>query len=91
MPTHLHRALLLIVVSCVFPRLAFAIVAGDDRKSIVISRTALPPVIDGRIEIGEWAGATLVNDFHQVRPNDGDTPSESTTVHISYDNDFSCC
>jgi hypothetical protein len=88
MSTFHYRTYLPVILACAFPVLAFATTGSGDRKSFVITRTDTPPVIDGRIEYLEWAGATIVSDFHQTVPVDGATPSESTTVQISYDDEF---
>ena len=88
MSNYQYRTFLPVILACSFPVLAFAIPGNSDRKSFVIKRTAVPPVIDGHIDYLEWEGATTVDDFHQTVPVDGGAPTESTTVHISYDDEF---
>jgi hypothetical protein len=67
---------------------ACAAAAGDaPRKEITAPRLAAPPVIDGRVDEPLWAEAALIDDFTQIRPRDGDPPSERTEVLVAYDAD----
>ena len=56
-------------------------------KSVRMVRTAAPPVIDGRLDDPVWAGAAVVDDFHQSRPVLGEEPSERTEIYLLYDDD----
>ncbi len=56
-------------------------------KSIHIARASQPPVIDGVLNEAEWAGATLVEDFHQIEPIEFAQPSERTRVYVMVDED----
>jgi len=67
---------------------AFAVLDADARKSFIIARTSSPPVIDGRLDDDVWRNAAVVDDFHQVLPDDGSAPTEATTVRVLYDDDF---
>jgi len=43
------------------------------------------PMIDGRIDAGEWAEAPRLSLSFQVLPGDNASPSEETTVLVAYD------
>ena len=83
------RTILPVLLTCCFPALVLGTTTtSGERKSFVITRTAVPPVIDGHIDDQEWAGATVVKDFHQTAPTDGGVPTEPTIVQVSYDDEF---
>lgn len=52
-----------------------------------ITRTAVPPTIDGVMGVEEWAGALVIDDFRQVDPVEGGPPSEHTEVRLTFDAD----
>jgi len=58
----------------------------SETKSISIGRGAAP-VLDGRLDEAEWQNATLIEDFHQVEPNEYESPSERTIAWVYYDDD----
>ena len=57
--------------------------SGD--KSVRIVRTGTPPVIDGVLDEGVWVQAGVLEDFHEVSPNEYDEPSQETLVYLLYD------
>ncbi len=57
-------------------------------KNMAALRTDTPPVIDGILDEAIWSKATPVDDFHQIKPGNGDSPSEKTVVKMLYDEDF---
>lgn len=59
-----------------------------ERKSIPITRTLSPPVIDGQLGDEAWQHAARIDDFHQIEPTDGGPPSESMIVWVTYDDDY---
>jgi hypothetical protein len=61
---------------------------NDAPKSFSISRTDTAPVIDGNLNDDVWKYATVVDDFHMTRPTDGATPTESTIVRVTFDDEF---
>jgi hypothetical protein len=65
-----------------------AYLQNDERKSFDISRTDTAPIIDGKLDDEMWKYATAVDDFHMTSPTDGATPTESTTVRVTYDDEF---
>jgi hypothetical protein len=58
-----------------------------EEKSVRIQRAAEPPVIDGELNEEIWVRAPLVDDFHQVTPEEFAEPSERTEVYVLYDRD----
>ncbi len=81
-----------ILVACLFLMLATqagAVYTQDgERKSFDISRTDTAPVIDGKLNDDVWKYATAINDFHMTSPTDGATPTESTVVWVTFDDEF---
>jgi hypothetical protein len=61
--------------------------ADPGGKTVRIVRTATPPVIDGRLDDGEWVNAALVDDLHQVTPIEYAEPYERTEIYLLYDDD----
>jgi Domain of unknown function (DUF5916)/Carbohydrate family 9 binding domain-like len=61
--------------------------ASADTKSVRIVRATGVPVIDGHIDPDEWAGATLIEDLHQIQPNEFAKPSQRTQIYLLYDKD----
>ncbi len=88
MKTRAYRYLLLAVLASMIPTLSLAITDSVDRKSFKISRTTTPPVIDGCLDDSAWTSAVLIDDFHQIDPIDGATPTESMIVRVTYDDDY---
>tara|TARA_R110000772_G_scaffold62648_6_gene140769 strand:+ start:94 stop:2286 length:2193 start_codon:yes stop_codon:yes gene_type:complete len=56
-------------------------------KSVVISHTETPPLIDGIIDDEVWTNATFIDDLHQVNPVEYAAPSEPTEIYMLYDAD----
>ena len=85
-----HRTAFQIFVglSMLFCASAMAITEKNARKSFVISRTDIAPVIDGRLDEEVWKSAAVIDDFHQTVPTDGGPPTERTVVRVMYDDDF---
>jgi hypothetical protein len=61
--------------------------ADADLPAVRITRTAAPPLIDGRLDDAAWAGAAVITDFHQSRPLDHGSPTERTEIRLMYDDD----
>ena len=55
------------------------------RPHIAATRTAQPPVIDGRLGDPAWAAAVPSDAFVQHFPDEGAPPSERTSVRVLYD------
>ena len=58
-----------------------------ERKSFRIFRAESAPTIDGNLNDDAWKSAARIDDFHQTTPTEGGTPSESTIVWVTYDDD----
>jgi len=57
-------------------------------KSVTIHRPPGPkPVIDGRMNPGEWEGATLIEDLHLTQPTEFAQPSQKTQIYLLFDSD----
>ncbi len=58
---------------------------GNSSKVIHAVRIEGPIVLDGLLHDWRWQAATPVEDFTQFYPNEGDAPTERTSVRILYD------
>ena len=54
-------------------------------KSFRAVRTATAPVIDGRLDEEVWGLADVVEDFHEITPDEYEEPSQRTQVFVLYD------
>lgn len=54
-------------------------------KSVQIVRADSAPVIDGILDEAAWNLAGMVDDFHQIDPNEYDEPTQVTRVYLLYD------
>ena len=55
------------------------------RPHVAATRTAQPPVIDGRLDDPVWAAAVPSDTFVQHYPDEGAPPSERTSIRVLYD------
>ena len=60
--------------------------SADKSTTIVFVEQA--PVLDGILDDEIWEQATLVDDFHQVRPTEYAEPTQRTEVRLAFDQDF---
>jgi len=56
-------------------------------KSFSAVRTNAQPVIDGVLDEALWRQATVIEDLHEVRPNEFGAPSEETRFYVIYGED----
>ena len=82
MKSNAHARMLAALLLCV-PDSAIA-----ERPRISITRISTPPEIDGSLTDAMWSKASLIDDFKQVNPIRGGTPSERTEVYLAYDADM---
>ncbi len=61
--------------------------AGAQAKTVVMVRTDTVPTIDGRLDEAVWESAAIIDDLHQVRPEEYSEPSEPTRVYLLFDKD----
>ncbi len=54
-------------------------------KTLELSLAKKAPVIDGRIEAGEWDGAYKMTEFKTFQPDYGKDPSQKTEAYFLYD------
>jgi hypothetical protein len=66
---------------------AMTAIAGSSEKSVSITRAAEAPTLDGVLDPAEWAQAAVVEDLHEIQPNEYAAPSERTRVYLMYDDD----
>ncbi|MBI1807739.1 MAG: carbohydrate binding family 9 domain-containing protein [Ignavibacteria bacterium] len=59
--------------------------AGTSPKSIVASRVATSPRIDGYLSDDVWQSAVAVSGFQQFDPDEGAPSTEATAVKVVYD------
>ena len=57
------------------------------RPTATVTRTAIPPDIDGRLDDSAWETATHITDFVQIAPVEGAPGSEATEVWMAFDSD----
>ena len=58
---------------------------GGTEPVITAARAETPPVIDGVIDEGEWAGASLATDFVQFEPQRGEPETRRTEALLLHD------
>ena len=68
----------------IFPFALMAQDPGAEVKVMQAIRAATPPVIDGYLDEEVWTGAAMVDDFHQISPDEYEKPSESTVIYLIY-------
>ena len=79
-----HLGLVVGLALAITNSLAAPVDTGDARLPFLrIPRAAKPPVMDGTIHDGEWAGATRLTNF--VHTNTGALAQEQTTLWLTYD------
>ncbi|MAL65027.1 MAG: hypothetical protein CMF94_02880 [Candidatus Marinimicrobia bacterium] len=54
-------------------------------KNIKAYRSEFPPIINGNIDLGEWANCSPNSEFFQIDPLELSLPSEKTTARVMYD------
>ena len=59
--------------------------AQDQSKVIHLVKVDEPPVLDGKLDDASWGRASVVEDFHEIRPNEYEQPSRRTLVRVVYD------
>jgi len=57
------------------------------QKTVRMTRTDTPPVIDGVLDDAVWQNAAVIDDLHQVSPVEYAEPFERTEIYLLYDDD----
>jgi hypothetical protein len=55
---------------------------------VPLYRTAVPPVIDGKLDDAVWQGATRFDNFVTFKPDFGKPTSEKTVIMMTYDRKY---
>jgi hypothetical protein len=76
-----------LIQSCAPFQAAAQDVRGGQTKVTSVAPAAAPPKIDGLLDDAIWQSATVVEDLHQVNPDEFSEPSEPTTFYLLYDKD----
>ena len=63
------------------------VLVDPGQKSVRMVRADMAPVIDGVLDDAAWAGAAMIDDLHQVTPQEYAEPTERTEVYLLYDDD----
>lgn len=63
------------------------VVVGASEKSVRIVRASSAPTIDGVLDEAVWQDAAVIEDLHEIQPNEYTEPSEPTTIYLLYDDD----
>jgi hypothetical protein len=61
--------------------------AAQDDAVIEAVRFDAAPIIDGFVDESIWQSANTITDLKQIRPGNGDAPTEATEVRVAYDKD----
>ena len=60
---------------------------GQERKSIVIPRNSMAPVLDGVLDETVWQSAVVVDDLVSYNPNPGAKPTNSSRYYLYFDDE----
>jgi len=75
---------LLISLLCLPALLMAQGTAGLNRKTVEIPRLSADVTINGRLDESAWSNAALIEDLHQVFPEEFVTPTQPTQVRVFY-------
>lgn len=73
------KTVIIIIIYLAFSQNLFS------QKRVRIYKTDNPPVINGKVDDSCWETATLINEFYQREPREGEPLTEKTEVFICYD------
>ena len=79
-----------ILAALPFPLLAGQDIAGSEqhgRHTLTLTKTATPPVLDGRLDDPAWRESAIIGNFLQKDPDEGMAASETTEVRALIDQD----
>lgn len=75
------------LITLLVPASAGAQMVVGNGKSIDAFQVDEPPIIDGRLDDDAWAFGTLIEDFHEVVPQEFGPPSEKSLIYVVYTRD----
>jgi hypothetical protein len=87
MPRSAGLASALLVATAVAASAGVDAADEPDRKRLTATRISERPTIDGRLDEPLWETAGRIDDFLQIRPQDGEPGSERTEIYVAYDKD----
>ncbi len=64
---------------------SLATLSPEKAQPVRLTLFSKPPVIDGKLDEGEWTQASVFKDFIQFRPGDNVAASMPTVAYIGYD------
>jgi hypothetical protein len=67
---------------------ASAVHAQSSEKQFEAVFTSTPPIIDGILDDTMWQMAAVIEDFHEVEPNEYSAPKEKLRFRVLYDEDY---
>ncbi len=79
--------LLLALAGLLIPLIGGAQMLDSSGKRIDAFMVDAPPVLDGVLDDDAWAFGTVINDLHQVTPDEFAAPSENSQIYIVYTKD----
>lgn len=82
-----QRTVAWILACAALPGAAGAQFVDPRNKVIDAFRVDEPPVIDGVLDDDAWAFGTIVEDLHEVDPNEYGPPSERSRIYVVYTKD----
>jgi len=77
-----------IFLFCFSAAAATAVHAQSTEKRFAAVFTTTPPVIDGNLNEAVWQTAAVIEDFHEVEPNEYSPPNEKLRFCVLYDEDY---
>ena len=81
------RKITFLLAAALFALVSVPIAAQPSKKIAIATRTDRAPRIDGRLDDAVWSRATVIEDFTQLRPVEGEAPTERTQIYLLYDNE----
>ena len=75
----------LLLLSLALSGTSVAVADSHDDKSIALNKVSTAPVLDGRLDDAAWQQATIVEDLHEVSPNEFEDPAKKTRILVLYD------
>ncbi len=83
----LRTGSVLLFLSLFVADVCYAQLLGPGGKEIDVIQVEEAPIIDGVLDDKAWEFATVIEDLHEVNPDEFDPPSERTTIYVVYTRD----